>query len=46
LPNNALVATLQLAGDWHVHSIGGAQSAQKLDAERAIIEGTQLGRSL
>ncbi|MDA8979024.1 FAD-dependent oxidoreductase [bacterium] len=45
-PNNTLHAALKLAGSWELHLIGGAGDARQLDAERAIIEGTQLGRAL
>lgn len=45
-PNNTLHNALRLAGSWELHLIGGAGDARQLDAERAIIEGTELGRSL
>jgi 2,4-dienoyl-CoA reductase (NADPH2) len=46
LPNQALYNELQMSGDWKVHLIGGAKEARDLDAERAIMEGYQLGRRL
>ncbi|MGB1076106.1 MAG: FAD-dependent oxidoreductase [Flavobacteriales bacterium] len=46
LPNQSLYNELQMSGDWNVHLIGGAKEARDLDAERAIMEGYRLGRSL
>lgn len=46
LPNQDLYNELQMSGDWNVHLIGGAKEARDLDAERAIMEGYQLGRAL
>lgn len=46
IPNAPLLPVLRMAGDYAVHCIGGAADASGLDAERAFMEGTKLGRGL
>ena len=44
--NNPYLPELEKIKDLSVYSIGGAKKASKLDAKRAIKEGTELGLTI